>query len=224
MTNQITLATLAVTRPGATRFFLEHQLDFCCNGRRTLNEACVAAGLDPIEALRSIDALDAAGGHLTEIARQPLDALIEHIVDHYHARLRTDLSDVIGMAEKVERVHAERESCPRGLAALLAQMHAAVLDHLAKEEQVLFPLILAGRGPLAHCPVQMMEMEHEEHGRTLERLRKTCHDFEPPAEACTTWRALYLRLRQMSDELMEHIHLENNVLFPRALLNDGRSS
>jgi regulator of cell morphogenesis and NO signaling len=90
-------------------------------------------------------------------------------------------------------------------------------SHMQKEEHVLFPLILAGRGALAAAPIRVMEREHEDHGRNLERLRELAHDFAPPLDACGTWRALYLGLEELEREIMEHIHLENHVLFPRAL-------
>jgi regulator of cell morphogenesis and NO signaling len=96
-------------------------------------------------------------------------------------------------------------------------MQEAVLDHLAKEEQVLFPLIASGRGQFAAGPAHVMEMEHDEHARNLGELRRLTNNMQPPDGACITWHALYLALRQFEEELMVHIHLENNVLFPRAL-------
>jgi regulator of cell morphogenesis and NO signaling len=97
-------------------------------------------------------------------------------------------------------------------------MHESMLEHLAKEEQVLFPLIANGQGRVAAGPVHVMEMEHEEHARALQTLRRLTADFAPPADACVTWRALYLGLQQLEEELMLHVHLENNVLFRRALI------
>jgi regulator of cell morphogenesis and NO signaling len=97
-------------------------------------------------------------------------------------------------------------------------MHELVLDHLAKEEQVLFPLIVNGQGRAAVGPVHVMEVEHEGHAHALEVLRRLTTNYEPPAEACVTWRALYLGLQQLEEELMLHMHLENNVLFRRALI------
>jgi regulator of cell morphogenesis and NO signaling len=122
------------------------------------------------------------------------------------------------MAQKVEVRHADKVSCPKGLGALLVAMHEDVLDHLEKEEQVLFPMILAGQGASAVGPVHVMEREHDEHGRNLRRVRELTGDLQPPAEACVTWRALYLGLQQFEEELMAHIHLENNILFRRALV------
>ena len=216
-TQAVTLANLAITRPGATRVFLANGLDFCCGGRRPLKEACAEKGLDPETILRAIAVADQDGGDLTRWANRSTAELATFIVDHYHARLRTEIPELILLADKVEQVHADKASCPRGLAAQLHTIHAAVLDHLAKEEQILFPLIRAGRGRGAGGPIHVMEQEHEDHGRSLARLRELTADLTAPPEACPTWRALYLRLGRLADELMEHIHLENNVLFPRAL-------
>jgi regulator of cell morphogenesis and NO signaling len=216
-TQTVTLADLAITRPGATRVFLANGLDFCCGGRRPLEEACAEKGLDPQEILQAIATADRDGGDLTRWADRSLGELTDFIVAHYHARLRTEIPELILLADKVEQVHADKASCPRGLAAHLRTMHAAVLDHLAKEEQILFPMIRAGRGRGAGGPNHVMEQEHEDHGRSLARLRELTAGLTAPPEACPTWRALYLRLGRLADELMEHIHLENNVLFPRAL-------
>jgi regulator of cell morphogenesis and NO signaling len=96
-------------------------------------------------------------------------------------------------------------------------MHAAVLEHLFKEEAVLFPMIKAGAGSRAAAPVHTMEIEHEDHGVSLRMIRTLTSNFTLPPEACATWAALYRRLEEFETELMEHIHLENNILFPRAL-------
>jgi regulator of cell morphogenesis and NO signaling len=88
---------------------------------------------------------------------------------------------------------------------------------MAKEEQVLFPMILAGAGPRTRGPITVMLHEHDDHGANLAKMRQLAGDFQPPEAACTTWRALYLRLEELEGELMDHIALENNVLFPKAL-------
>ena len=215
--NAATLADLAVTSPGATRVFLAHGLDFCCHGRRPLAEACAEKGLDPKGILGEIAAEERPAEDLTRWARRPLPELLAFIESRYHASLRTEIPALIAMADKVEQVHADKATCPRGLATHLRTMQGAVEDHLDKEEQVLFPLIRSGRGRGASAPIHAMEDEHVDHSRSLARLREVTADLTAPPEACTTWQALYLRLRRLSDELMEHIHLENNLLFPRAL-------
>jgi regulator of cell morphogenesis and NO signaling len=217
MSTDLTLADLAITRPGATRVFLKHNLDFCCGGSRLLEDACAEKHLDPEAIFSEILREDSTGGDLSIWAERPLTELIDFIESHYHRRHRADLPELIAMAAKVEKVHADKPTCPRNLEAHLRAMHSAVLDHLEKEEQVLFPMIRSGYGAHVDAPIRVLEQEHEDHGRNLARLRELAHDFVAPAEACATWKALYLRLHRLSDELMEHIHLENNVLFPRAL-------
>jgi regulator of cell morphogenesis and NO signaling len=218
MINQdLTLADLAVTCPGATRVFLRHNLDFCCRGRRPLQEACAEKGIDPKDVLAEISNEEAQGGDLSELAVRPITELVDFIESYYHRRLRADLPELVAMAQKVERVHVKNPACPQELTSHLCMVHQAILDHLAKEEQVLFPMIRSGYRDQAGAPIRIMEQEHEDHGRNVAALREMAHQFIAPPEACATWKALYLRLNRLSDELMEHIHLENNVLFPRVL-------
>jgi regulator of cell morphogenesis and NO signaling len=218
MTTTTTLAELAVAHPGAARVFHRHRLDFCCGGRRPLAEACRERDLDPDHLLALIAAEDGAGGDATRWDQAPLSALVAHIVETYHARLRQQVPDLLRMARTVEQRHAASAGCPRGLAARLEAMHAELGDHLLKEEQILFPLILDGLGRQAAAPVHVMEVEHEQHREHLLALRRMTDDLTPPASACATWRALYVGLQQLEQELMEHMHLENNVLFRRALV------
>jgi regulator of cell morphogenesis and NO signaling len=212
-----TLADLAVSHPAASSVFYQHGLDFCCSGRRSLVEACRERRLDPDGILTEIAEREASAPASVNWAGAPLADLIGHIATYYHARHRADLPELVAMAAKVEDVHADKATCPRGLHAHLAAIHAAVLDHLDKEEGILFPLILSGRGAFAASPIRVMELEHAEHGANLAVTRTLTADLTPPPEACTTWRALYVRLATFEAELMEHIHLENNVLFQRAL-------
>lgn len=212
-----TLADIAVARPAASRVFYRHGLDFCCHGGRPIAEACAERGLDPERVLAEITAEEEASDAGVRWAERPLAELVDHIVDHYHRRLREELPQLVEMAQKVERRHAEKQSCPHGLAEILSTAHHAVVDHLFKEEQILFPMIRAGRGAHAAAPIHVMEVEHDDHAANLRRIRTLTADLEAPPEACATWQALYLRLGQLEQELMEHIHLENNVLFRRAL-------
>jgi regulator of cell morphogenesis and NO signaling len=220
MTTTSTLAELATTHPAASRVFQRYGLDYCCGGRQPLDDVCHAKGLDPIALVHAIEEEERTVD-LPRWDTAPLAELVHVIVSRYHAALRSELPALIALAAKVETVHGEKATCPRGLRALLETVHAEVLDHLAKEETVLFPMILAGHGYMTAMPIHMMEAEHDEHGRNLARIRALTSDLTPPADACPTWRALYLRLGALETELMDHIHLENNVLFPRALRESG---
>ncbi len=212
-----TLADLAVTFPAASRVFHRHGLDFCCHGKRPLGDACAEKGLDAPAVLAEIATEQAAASDLPRWDEKPIAELVDHIVGFYHRRLREELPELVALAAKVESRHADKPACPRGLRAHLEAVHAAVLDHLAKEEQVLFPMVLSGRGRMAAGPISVMEAEHDDHALNLRETRRLTADLVAPPEACTTWRALYLRLAAFEAELMDHIHLENNVLFRRVL-------
>ncbi len=212
-----TLADLAVMHPAASRVFHRHGLDFCCHGRRPLAEACAERGLTASGVLDEIKGEEAVAPDLPRWDERPIAELVHHVVDFYHQRLRAELPELLSLAAKVEARHAEKASCPRGLLAHLEESYQAVVEHLAKEEQILFPMILAGRGRMAAGPVHVMEAEHDDHAESLRTIRRLTNDLVAPGEACPTWRALYLRLAAFESELMDHIHLENNVLFRRVL-------
>ncbi len=214
---ETSLGDLVAARPRAAVVLVRYGLDFCCGGGQSLQEACDREGLDPARILAEIEALPAPEEPLRDWREAPVEELIQHILDRYHEAHRRDLPALLAMACKVEEVHADKPSCPRGLADLLAEMHEGMETHMQKEERILFPMILAGAGALAAPPIRVMEAEHEEHGQRLKRLAEITGGFEPPAEACTTWRSLYEGLRTLHREVQEHVHLENHLLFPRVL-------
>jgi len=222
--NPITLAELAATRLAASRVFRRHRLDFCCGGQRPLTEVCAERDLDPEAILREIEEETVHPDDPASLVDRDVETIVPHIVARYHEPLRDELPELIALARKVERVHAEKNGCPHGLAAHLELMHTDILSHLAKEEQVLFPMILAGAGPRTRGPISVMLREHDDHGDNLRKMRQLADDFQPPEAACTTWRALYLRLEELEGELMDHIALENNVLFPKALNPEARAA
>lgn len=211
------LAELATSFAGASRVFQRHRLDFCCGGQRDLHSACVEKGLDPDAVLAEIAAESTKPDAFERWDERAAGDLIEHILSRFHQPHRHELARLLVLARKVERVHGDKPSCPRGLAAHVARMQDELEQHMQKEEQVLFPLIRSGRGSMARMPVQVMEAEHRDHARNLAALDALTSDYTAPAEACTSWRALFLGLYELKQELMLHIHLENNVLFPKAL-------
>ncbi|HEU0035819.1 MAG TPA: iron-sulfur cluster repair protein YtfE [Kofleriaceae bacterium] len=215
---QVALADLARQQPSSTRVFLRHGLDFCCGGRRTLAEACAKAGLDTEQIVHELEAAAASSGaDVTHWDRRPPAELCAFIVSRYHEALRRDVPPLITAARKVERVHADKPAVPLGLADELDELWSEMQQHMMKEERVLFPMIRQGaRGQQVFMPIRVMEQEHDTHAEHLARLRQLTHDFEIPAHACATWSALYRGLATLEAELQEHIHLENNILFPRA--------
>ncbi len=207
------LGRLAVDVPGATALFRENRLDFCCNGERSLETACSARGLDvsrmEAELRMLMDRLTGRGE--PEALSAPM--LIEHILSRFHEVHREQLPELIRLARRVEAVHKEHPQCPTGLADRLESMHDELLAHMTKEEEVLFPMMRTLH-PAVPTAIRMMRMEHHDHGDQLEHLKQLTAEFNPPQDACRTWLALYASLAQFADDLVEHIHLENNRLFP----------
>ncbi len=211
------IGQIAVALPGATAVFRRLKLDFCCGGQVSLQQAASAKGLDPAAVMAELMTLqtDTAPPEATE----PI-ALIEHILTRYHAVHREQLPELIRMARRVEAVHRDNPSVPAGLAQLLETAEQEMLSHMAKEENILFPMLQAGGNPFVNQPISIMRSEHIDHGAMLDRLLALTNDATPPQGACNTWRALYAGITQFQNDLISHIHLENNVLFPQF---DGRS-
>ena len=205
------LGHIAVHRPGATAILRRHKLDFCCGGQISLSEAAANKGLALDELIAELEALPQ--GNESPDSRSPAE-LIDHILVRYHAVHRVQLPELARMARRVEAVHRDHPEVPKGLAEFIEGIEQELLSHMAKEEMVLFPLLRRGGQPMVGGPIAMMRDEHVEHGEQLERLARLTRDHTPPAGACNTWRALYAGTRQLTDDLIAHIHLENNLLFP----------
>lgn len=205
------LGSLAVQIPGATAVFRKLKLDFCCGGQQSLASACTDKQLDLDSVLGEIRALQQH--EAAPEAPQPAE-LIDHILRRYHEVHRQQLPELIRMARRVEAVHRDHLQVPHGLAGQLETMEQELLEHMAKEEQILFPLLKQGGHPMVVHPIGMMRHEHVSHGAQLERLAALTNQHQPPAGACNTWQALYAGTARLTEDLIEHIHLENNLLFP----------
>ncbi|MDR3539173.1 MAG: iron-sulfur cluster repair di-iron protein [Acetobacteraceae bacterium] len=208
-----TLADIAATLPGATAVFRSRKLDFCCGGRVKLAEAAATKGL-PLDELEA--ALDAVAAQALPATIPPeTSALIALIETHYHAAHRQAFPELLRLARRVEVAHKSHPTVPVGLGDLLERMAMELEAHMQKEEQVLFPMMRHGGHPAIGQPIAVLLAEHDDHGTHLRELERLTGAFTTPGDACPTWRALYAGAAQLTDMLMEHIHLENNVLFPR---------
>lgn len=143
-------------------------------------------------------------------------ALIEHILERYHRTHRAELPDLVNRARKIEAVHRDHPECPAGLAVFLEELGDVLDEHMRKEEEILFPLMLSNPShPMIRMPISVMRAEHEEHQRNLGALLRLTGGLELPEDACGTWRALYRGLGKFADDLAAHIETENSLLFPR---------
>jgi regulator of cell morphogenesis and NO signaling len=204
------IGEIAVRLPGSTAIFRKLKLDYCCGGAISLAGAVERRGIALEEVERQLAALIPQP---TSIPDDP-DHIIEFLVSRYHDTHRRELPELIQLARRVERVHADHPLAPRGLADFLEQMNDELGSHMQKEEVMLFPMMRSGH-PMVSAPIAAMKAEHTDHGESLEQIGALTHDMEPPPGACGSWRALYSGLRKLSDDLIDHIHIENNILFPR---------
>ena len=206
------IGQIAVQLPGATAIFRRLKLDFCCGGHVSLAQATTDKNLDLNAVLAELSALQrpAEPVGMTE----PV-ALIDHILERYHAVHREQLPELIRMARRVELVHRDNPNVPAGLADVLEAMEQELHAHMEKEEQILFPMLKAGGNPFVKQPISMMRAEHVDHGANLDKVLALTNDATPPQGACNTWRALYAGIAQLNEDLINHMHLENNVLFPQ---------
>ena len=210
-TAERTLGDIARDMPGAAAVFRRYGLDYCCGGNQSLRAAADVAGLDPAEIEQALAALSPTEPEAPEEALP----LIDHILTRYHETHRRELPELILLARKVEQRHAEHPQVPKGLAKLLEHIAEAIEEHMQKEERILFPMMRGGAGSMVMGPIQVMEHEHVEHGERLRQLEALTRNHTLPADACTSWAALYAGTRKLVDDVMQHIHLENNVLFPQ---------
>ena len=207
-----TVGEIAATLPGATAVFRKLKLDFCCGGDVALAEAVRKRGLDVAAVEEALAVLDPSkSAHAPEAT----GALIDHIVSRYHETHRRELPELIRLARKVEAVHAGHPEAPQGLADTLDALQAELEEHMQTEESDLFPLMRQRNDAGSPLPIAQMRHDHDRHGELLRRLETVARGFILPEGACRSWEALYVGTDKLVDDVMQHIHLENNVLFPR---------
>ncbi|MCA8910694.1 MAG: iron-sulfur cluster repair di-iron protein [Planctomycetes bacterium] len=219
ITTDTPVGSIASEAPLSTRVFARHGIDYCCGGGRPLGEVCAEKGLEPDSIVSEIESeLQSGTEPSTRWDTAPLDQLIDHILKVYHEPLWEELDRLEAMAVKVHQVHGEKQpEMLTGIVDVFTALKFELDQHMRKEEDILFPMIKGGQGEMAGPPVQVMKHEHETAGEALRRLRLLTDNYNVPEGACNTWRALWHGLAALEKDLHEHIHLENNILFPRAL-------
>jgi regulator of cell morphogenesis and NO signaling len=219
VTKETKIGQIAAEHPLTTRVFARHGIDFCCGGGVPLEDVCEKKGLSIETVLGEIQKeLEAPGASEKSWEHAPLGELIDHILVTYHEPLYEELPRLEAMARRVHQVHLDKD--PERLTELLKvylEIKNDLDQHMMKEEQILFPMIREGQGAMANGPISVMLHEHDFVANGLRRIRELTNDYKVPAEACNTWRALWYGLLALEESLHLHIHLENNILFPRAL-------
>lgn len=203
---------VATTVPGAADLFRRHGISFCCGGSERIDKAAEKAGLSPDVLLMELQTLMLASHRE---APERTAELIDHLRSRYHETHRSELAWLIPLAQKVERVHSAHPQAPVGLANLLECIQADLESHMSREEAILFPLMEQNDEVVLTHPIAQMRHEHDVEARHLAALEHVTGGFTLPDGACNSWRALYTSAKKFSEDLVEHMHLENNVLFPR---------
>ena len=224
-----TLADVVTEEPGAARVLEGFGLDYCCGGRRTLADACGREGVDPN---RVLDALgDLAPGPEPDWAQMAPEELVDHLETTHHAYLHAELPRLHALVDKVTGVHGGRHAELAEVGATFVALRADLEPHLRKEERVLFPMIrelaTATAPPSFHCgtlanPISVMLAEHDRAGELLATLRRITDGYQPPADGCASYRALYDGLAELEADLHLHVHKENNLLFPAVVILEQR--
>lgn len=226
MTN-LNISEIAAQSLGAVRVFERHGIDYCCGGKRPVADACGEMGLDTGAVMAELErALAGKPADETDWMQAPLRRLIQHIVGTHHEFLKLELPRIAQRLEKVMRVYGQKDAATLGgLPEVFSGLAEELMLHLHKEEAILFPYIdrLESAamlppppfGSIAH-PIAMMEHEHDNAGEALRKMRAMTNGYAVPEYACITYRSLLEGLRELEADLRLHIHLENNILFPRA--------
>ena len=229
-----TIGELVAEAPLRANVFEKRQIDYCYNGRRTLEQVCAEKGIPVEELLAELEAQTRKEGAI-DWQSQNLSELVGHIVQRHHEYLRSTLPSIALKMDRVVTVHGTAHPFLAEVQSVFEGLLDELTSHMAKEEMVLFPHIVAmetalrnnapaptAPGGTVRNPIRMMEHEHDDAGRALSRIRELTSGHEPPEGACNTFRALYAQLAELESDLHTHIHLENNILFPRAAkLEDG---
>ncbi|MEQ1764008.1 MAG: iron-sulfur cluster repair di-iron protein [Pyrinomonadaceae bacterium] len=228
-----TVREIALESPATTRVFEEFKIDYCCGGRKSLDEACAAAGLDPIVVSQKIEAAlkdQSARGENGASDKRSASELIDYIISKHHIFTVEEIERLTPLMEKVCTRHGDQHPELFKLQTIFLALANSLIPHMRKEEAVLFPYIqmlessIAGNSPAAppHFgtvanPIRMMMADHEEDGERLRVMREITDDYTLPEGACPSYTALYAGLQDLEKDLHRHIHLENNVLFPAAV-------
>lgn len=222
---------IALSNPKARQILEDAGVDYCCSGSKSLHEACMHTNVPAEEILKRLrENSEQVGPGETAWFSAPLADLTRHIREKHHQYVRGAIPRVRTLLEKVKAKHVEKHPEVGDIQLLFTEVGQEMIMHMQKEEQILFPYIDAVERAVnekktpeppffgtVRNPIQAMMSEHDSAGELVKQMRKASGDYVPPADACTSYQALYEELRQFEEDLHEHVHLENNILFPRAV-------
>lgn len=214
---QIKVADLVLEHPECAPILQRHKIDFCCRGHLPLHDAASEkkVALDHLTS-ELVHAIEARERQTKNPAQLSTPALIAHIIGTHHAYLRDALPFIVGLANKVARVHGAHDENLIELAVHVRAIAEALLPHLDDEEKVLFPSLMSGRDPDTIArELETMVKDHLEVGELLAKIRAATRDFTLPDWACMSFRTLFAELHHLETDVLTHVHLENHALMPR---------
>jgi len=225
-----TVKDLAVQIPGAARVFEQFGIDYCCGGNIALGEACGKAGLRLEDVLSSLESAQQEPPTAEDWSQGPLTALAGRIVEKHHAFTKAESSRLEALFAKVSAKHSARHPELALMQTRFTEMANELRTHMMKEENILFPYLAVMEKAVAEKralppamfgtvdnPIRTMMKEHDRAGEALRALREASHGYAVPDDACVSFRELYRSLAAFETDMHTHVHLENNILFPRAL-------
>lgn len=225
----LSLAEIVTTKPEAATLLEKYNLDFCCGGKRKLSEALQnepSKLMEVIERLEKLFVKETSPG--TEFDKFSLTELADYILDNHHSYVKENLPVILQHLEKVAYKHGDAYPEMKKIAELFSEIKRDFEQHMMKEEVILFPRIkkieasfntgnFAIENFALRGPIDVMEFEHESAHKLMEGIKKLSNNYTPPANACTTFRLSLDELKNFETDLHRHVHLENNILFPKAL-------
>jgi regulator of cell morphogenesis and NO signaling len=219
------VSTLVLEEPSRARVFERFEIDYCCGGKTPLATACADRGLDVDVVLAALEASSDEGNDEVDWSAASVAELCAHIVDHHHAYLRDELPRLRQLVDKVARAHGDHHPDLIDVETTFIALASELKQHMVKEERILFPDCIALEEGAAvefpfgsvENPIGMMLHEHEDVAAGLARLRALTNGYEPPSDACNSYRAMLDRLQTLEADTHRHVHKENNILFPRAV-------
>lgn len=211
--------------PKTADVFKSVRIDFCCGGATPIAEAAAAGGLDLEDLMAKLnETIEKSGQSETDLkvwTESDSNIIIDHVISEYHNPLREEFLNLSPYVTKVSRVHGGHRPELLKVYELYYELKKEMLEHVAKEEETVFPLIreldadMVEDREQALNYIKELEKEHDHAGAILKELREITSDFTPPADACGTYRLVYKRLEMLEEQTFMHVHLENNILFPR---------
>lgn len=224
---QKTIGEIVAEDYRASQIFRARGMDFCCGGKKTLSSVCESKNIDLNEILKEIDLLKSVETEQNHFKEWNLDFLVDYITQNHHNFVRKMLPEINFYAEKVARVHGSNHPELIEIFDKVKQLSYELIEHLEKEEEDLFPQIKdlvkhQKSGSVKESLVEILESEHEKAGELMAEIETLTDNFTPPEGACASYRVLFQNLEGFQKDLHKHVHLENNILFPKALQLEAR--